>query len=397
VLRAGAVLATVQVALAVVLLVVASLATRSVIALVNLELGFEDDGVLTLRIELPAGSGEAPDAAASGAIAFFEQTRAGIAAVAAVESVAWTSRLPLEGGETNRSIAIEGRPEGSEADVAWVGTTVVTPGYFVTLGIPVTRGRPFERGDDARGRPVALVSEAAALRYWEGEDPVGARVKLGGLEADAAWLEVVGVVGDTRNPDADQPPAPQLYLPLAQNPTSAMALVARTRADEPVIDRIRQAIWDVTPDQPIDDVRTMGEVLYDDFAGDISAIGLMVFFALVALALSTTGVYAVIAANVSRRQREIGIRMALGARQGRVMVMVLRQGVAPVVIGLLIGLAGASVVAQLIAGALFGVGPRDPATFASVPALLLAVGLVASLMPALRATRVDPREAVQAE
>ncbi len=389
----GSTLAALQVSLAVVLLVVASLASRSVIALLDLELGFDGDNLLTLRVELPV-----PDAEASRAASFFERSLTNIETTAAVEMAAWTSHLPLTGGEPNRSISIEGKPAAAEADVPWVAAVVITPDFFRTLGIPLSRGRGLAATDNLDARRTALVSEAAVERYWAGGDPLGDRVKIGGLEADGPWLEIVGVVADIRNPDADQPPEPHLYLPFAQNPAARMSLVARTRAaPAAAIDEVRQAIWRVDADQPIDNLRSMRQVLYDDLSGVIATIGLVVFFALVALALASAGVYSVISFSVSRRDREIGIRMALGAHHSNVLGMVLRQGVAPVIFGLALGLAAGFAASQTMAGMLFGVGPRDPVTFFGVPALLATVGLVASLVPAMRATRVDPLEAMRAE
>ena len=387
-------LAALQVALAVVLMVVSSLAVRTVTALVTMDLGFDATSVLTLRVELPRG------AYAEGAdkIMFFDRALTGIEATAGVERAAWVSHLPLLGGEPVQSVAIRGRGASSESDVPWLATVAVTPGFFETLRIPLLVGRPLSVDDNRDGVPVALVSEAAAQRYWAGASPVGDQIKLGGVDADSSWTEIVGVVADIRNPDADQPPEPHLYLPHAQSPASNMSLVARTGSDAAAATRgVRGAIWNVDNDQPIDDVRTMGQVLYEDFAGDISVAGLVATFGLVALSLATAGVYGMISYSVSRRDRELGIRMALGAGRSSVLTMVVRQGLAPVVFGLTLGLAAGFVVSRLMAGVLYGVGPNDPVTFLGIPALLATVGFLATLAPAIRATRIDPLEAIRAD
>jgi len=177
-----------------------------------------------------------------------------------------------------------------------------------------------------------------------------------------------------------------------------MSLVARTGTDAAATTAaVRQAIWRVDDDQPIDDVRTMGQVLYDDFSGDISIVGLVASFGLVALLLATGGVYGVISYSVSRRDREIGIRMALGAGRPSVLAMVVREGLAPVVAGLSLGLAGGFVASRMMAGILYGIGPYDPMTFIGVPAVLATVAVLASLVPAIRATRVDPLEVIRAD
>ena len=388
------VLAALQVALAVVLMVVSSLAVRTVTALVTIDLGFDAAEVLTLEVDLPRAS--YPEDADK--ILFFDRALTGIEAAANVEQAAWVSHLPLTGGEPIQSLAIEGKPAASEADVPWVATVTVTPGFFETLRIPLLAGRSLTNEDGPNARSVALVSEAAAGRYWAGGNPIGDRVKLGGTDSESDWLEIIGVVADIRNPDADQPPEPHLYLSHGQSPSSVMSLVARTRSDAAATTTaVRQAIWSVDDDQPIDDVRTMGQVLYDDFSGDISVVGLVASFGLVALLLATAGVYGVISYSVSRRDREIGIRMALGAGRPHVLAMIVRQGLTPVVVGLSLGLTGGFVASRLMAGILYGIGPNDPVTFIGVPAVLATVAVLASLVPAIRATRVDPLDVIRAD
>ena len=387
--RVRAALVALQVAMAVVLLVVGGLAVRSVIALTAIDLGFEADGILTLSVELPKNK----YADSEKILAFFESVTANVGVLPGVDAAGLTSHRPIIGGEPERSFHMEGRPAPTVADVPRAGVVVVTPGYFDILLLPLQRGRSLHASDDRNGSPVTVISAAAAARHWPGADPIGARLRVG-EQADDAWIEVVGVVADVRNADADQPPEPLIYLPLAQAPRERMALMVRGPQAANTLGSVQGAIWALDPDQPLEDVRTMERIVYDDLAGDIAMVGLLSFFALVALCMAVAGVYSVTAYSVSRRVREIGIRMALGAKAPQVLRMVMLRGLLPVAAGSALGLLGGALAANAMTGMLYGVEPLDPLTFFGVPTLLAVVALIATLVPAAEAAGVDPMQSL---
>lgn len=376
-----------QVAMAVTLLIVAGLATRSVAALLSVELGFDPDRLMSFRLTLDSvPTAEAPDR--------FEAFGAEIARLPGVRAVGLANVRPVVRAAPTQSLSIDGRPDG-DADRGSVERVVADPGLFATLGLPALRGRVIEQRDGADDLPVAVIGRAAADRYWPEGDPIGERIRLG--ERDA-WRTVVGVVADVRNADADRPPEPRVYVPLAQAPTSAMAFLVRTEgAPADLADAMRAAIWRLDPRQPVDDMRTMARIRIDDLAGDLAIIGLLACFALVAFVLSVAGVYSIVSYSVTQRTREIGIRMAVGARAGDVRRLVTRQGVRMVAGGAAIGLAAGLLLSRLISGMLYGISSLDPVTFVGVPMALLAVGLLAAAVPARRATRLDPALTLRAE
>ncbi|HEY7820517.1 MAG TPA: FtsX-like permease family protein, partial [Vicinamibacteria bacterium] len=291
------------------------------------------------------------------------------------------------GSGPNQLFEIAGRAFADPRASPSAATVVVSPGFFSTLEIALLEGRDFESADTAASAPVAIVSRAARERYWPERSPLGQRLRLGGGD----WLEVVGVVSDVRNSDADQPPEPHLYLPYSQSPERSMALLLRAERDPLALaPSATGAIRAIDPVLPIDDVRTMEQVIFDDLAGDFAAIGLMAYFTLVALGLAAAGIGAVVSHSVSERSREIGIRMAIGAKAGEVLAMILRQGMLPVAVGLVVGAVASLALTRAMASMLYGVSPTDPATYLVTTALLAAVALAASLFPALRAARTDP-------
>ena len=257
--------------------------------------------------------------------------------------------------------------------------------------MPFISGRMITTADTADAPPVAVISQTMATRYWGSEDPVGARITLGDAASNPAWTAVVGVVGDVRNDDIDQPPLPQVYLPLAQQPRRSMALLVRTAADPSLLaGAVRQAVWSLDANQPLSDVRTMDDVLYADTLGSRIVIGVLGVFAFLAFSLAAVGIYGVVAYAVSQRTKEVGIRMALGADRRDVVRLIVGQGMLPVMAGMLVGVAISLGVTRLIASLLYQVSPTDPLTFGAVTVLLGVTALVASLIPAIRAGRVDP-------
>ncbi|NKB88725.1 MAG: FtsX-like permease family protein [Acidobacteria bacterium] len=382
-----------QVTLALTLLIVSSLAVRSVIALVSIEPGFDPSSTLTMWLDTRDTDSAAED---SELRALHTEIVRAAGDVPGVDSAAVVSRRPFIGGQERVAYLIDGMPEPTEADTPRSTLTRVSSGFLDVTRVPLESGRAIELNDDSLSLPVVVVNRAARERYWSGRDPVGDVIRVN----REAWpaLRVVGVVGDLRNPDADQPPEPALYVSLDQFPVPNFALMTRVRSNaEDHRNAIVAAVRGGAPGIPVEDVRTMEQVLHDDLSGDMAIISLFTFFALVALGLATVGIYSVIAYTVNGRLREIGIRMALGARTPDVRRMVLRQGLMPVGIGIAFGLTAAAGISQLITGALYGVTPTDPVTFIGAPSLFVAVAILACLLPARRAAGVDPVESLRNE
>ena len=377
------VMVAVEVALSLVMLVVAGLASQSVANVSGIELGFEPRGVLTFRMD-PSPRKYADDGDRR---LFYRAVLDRLASIPGVSSAALSTYRPLEGGEPSQSFRILGTEAADASRLPTTMTTWATPGYFSTLGIPVLRGREFNERDDSRGRRVAVINQAAFELYWGGRDSLGSEILL---SAETAPWQVVGVVGNQRNPDADQPPLPQVFFPVDQQPPPSLAVLLRSAGDPAqLLPAVRSELAAIDADEPIFDTRTMDEIVYDDQAGDYAVIGLMNFFSLVALGLAAAGIYGVTAFSVSRRDQEFGVRLAVGASHRDLLAMVLRQSLLPVMIGLAVGLLAAFWFSQLISGMLYGVTASDPLTFGSVILGLLLVSSTASLLPALRTTRMD--------
>jgi putative ABC transport system permease protein len=310
--------------------------------------------------------------------------------VPGVEIAGATSRLPLLPGNSTRGIVVRDAPPNAQL-VAHYRTA--SPDYFRAMGIPLLRGRGFEEADREDRPFVAVVSASAVQRFWPGRDALGERFAINEPE-----ITIVGVVGDVRNDDIDAPPLPMVYVPLAQRASREMTIVMRTAGDPTAyVEQARAAIAAIDPTQPIYDVKSMAQILVEDLRQSVVLIGIIGIFALVALALAALGIYGVVAHAVAQRTHEIGVRMALGAAVGDVIRLVVRQGLVPVVAGLLIGMAAGVAVSQVMRGVLYGVTPGDPITYATAAIVLTAVALLACVAPARRATRVDPIMAIRAE
>jgi putative ABC transport system permease protein len=393
--RARSTLVISEVALALVLLIGAGLLINSFVRLQSVDPGFRSDNLLTMSVVLP--DTKYPDA--SRRAAFYDQTLARVGALPGVESAAVVTRLPLTFKGNANSYSVEGFPEPSPDQRPIAVTRVISPDYFRAMGIAVLRGRHFTPQDREDSGNVVVVNETFANRYWPGDDPVGKRIKMGSLSSDAPWLTIVGVAADVRQFELSAPPRPQMYLPYTQlDFFSPRDLVVRTASDPLALaTAVRNEVWAVDPDQPVSNVRTMGSIVAESLARQRFSMLLLAIFAGVALALAAVGIYGVLSYTVTQRTREIGIRMALGAERRDVMRLVVGQGFRLVVIGLAIGIVAALGLSRLMASLLFGVSPSDPATFLAVPAVLAAVALVASYVPARRATRVDPMRALRYE
>ena len=389
--RTTRLLVTAQVAMAVALLIVAGLATRTLLAVERLTPGFDMTNVLTASVTLPDSM--APDAARR----WIEESLDRARRLPGVITAGATSRLPFAGSRwnTNRGLEIEGQSVAS-SEGRWAVDYVITPGLFESLRVRLTEGRLFDATDGPGTQPVAIVNQAMARRFWPSGSPIGARLRQGGSEAE--WRTVVAVVADIRNDDADQPPLPYLYVPLAQEPVRTVSMAIRTAGDPALLaEPLRQAIAAFDSDQPLYDVRTMVEVWESDLQATRMLIQVMGALALIALGLAGLGVWGVAAQSVGQRTREIGVRVALGANAAQVGRLIAWQGFVPIAVGLAIGLVAGLGLGRLMRSILFQVTPTDSVTLVSTLALLAVVGLAATLGPALRAARLDPLVALRTE
>jgi putative ABC transport system permease protein len=386
-----------EVALALILLIGAGLLIKSFMRLRNVDAGFNSENLLTMKVVLPRL--KYPDHARR--TAFFDQLLERIGSLPGVQSAGVITNLPLTFKGNNNGIAIEGRPEPPPDEVPIVITRVISPEYFRTMKIPLLAGRQFSPQDRRDTTGVVIVSESTARQFWPGEDALGKRIKMGGFNSEAPWLSVVGIVRDVRQFELDIDPKPQVYFPYTQVPYAYMAprdLVVRTAVDPlSLAAAVRSEVWAIDKEQPVSNISTMEQILYASVAQQRFNMLLFAIFAVVALVLAAVGIYGVISYSVTQRTHEIGVRMALGASSGDVMRLVVGQGFKLVSVGVAIGLAAAFVLTRFMQSMLFGVGATDPITFAAISAVLVAVAMLASYVPARRATKVDPMIALRYE
>ena len=385
-----------EIALSVILLAGAGLLLRSLHRLESVDPGFETERLLTFNLTLPMN----PYRDIPRRTVFFESVLDRVRAVPGVTAAAATSELPFDPGKVPQNFLVEGeRPvdPGREPEVMSRG---VSPGYFGTLGIPLRRGRALEATDTAGGEPVGVVNEAAVRALFHGTDPIGRRVAWARAQP-RVWMRVVGVAGDVRGDGLDADDTPAFYTPMAQEsrPWRTWMNVAVRSSIPPaaLTESIKREVAHVDKDVPVTRVRAMNELREDSFAARHFTLALLGAFAMVAMVLAGIGIYGVMAYAVSRRTREIGLRMALGARAEDVVRLVLGQALGVTLAGVAAGLAGALALRRLVASMLFGVGPGDPATLTIVAAMLAVVALAAGYVPARRASRVDPAVALRAE
>jgi len=394
-----AVLAGVQMALAVLLLLGAGLMLRTLDALMRIDLGFQPENVLTLQLRPPEASYAKPEAV----VAFYRALLERVRGLPGVRAAGLVRSLPLAASIGDWGLDIEGFVEspGRNAKGDW---QVVSDGAFEALGERLLRGRTLRPGDTAEALPVALVNETLARTYWPGEDPIGKRMRMGS-NAKRPWLTVVGEVKDERHNGVTASIKEKFFVPYAQFPAArggdaarGMTLVVRAAADPMrLVNPIRAEVHRLDPRLPIANVRLMTDVVDASMATPRLTGSLLSIFAGLALVLAAIGVAGVLAYLVSRRRREIGIRMALGASRVNVLGLILRRGLAYAGAGILAGVAAALFLTRLMEGLLFGVAPRDPLTFLMVSVILLVIAAAASLIPALRASRVDPLEALRSD
>ena len=307
--------------------------------------------------------------------------------------------LPLSASGFGLTFAIGGRPETSGPDEPRAQVRVATPDYFRAMGIPLLRGRGFTDADRAGTPRVLLISQETARRYWPNEDPIGQKLLTGwGSGDDRFGGTIVGIVGDVRQFSLAQAPTAHIYGLFAQRPLDEMSIVMRSAsAPATVLAAAREVVHGLDSELPLYDARPLDDLVRESIAERRFYALLLATFAGLALVLAAVGIYGVIGYSVQQRRRELGIRIALGATRKRVILMVMRQGMALTLIGAIAGLAGAGVLTRVLSGQLFGVSASDPLTFLAVPAILIAVALVACVVPARRALKVDPASAIRAE
>jgi putative ABC transport system permease protein len=379
-------------ALTVVLLSGAGLMMRTLHKLYTADPGFRTERLLSFGwvIQGPTFS----DAGAR--IQVTERALERLAALPGVTTVGLVNPLPLSGGGNQSGFRVEGTEDPGPGRLPSTEVGTINPDYFTTMRIPLLAGRPFTTGDRADSAPVTIIDTTLAERFFPGESPLGRRIRFGGT--DNPWMEIVGVVGHIQNYGIGQTTRFQLYRPFTQGPASGPSFVLRTSMDPAALaPAVRQAMREVDPTLPIFNVRTMDEVFDRTVATQRLALALLGVFAGLALLLAGVGLYGVLSYAVGRRTREFGVRLAIGATPRALLGHVLAGGFKLAAIGLGIGLGGALVLARLMRGMLYEVPPHDPLTLAAVAALLLAVGLLACWLPARRATRVNPIEALRAE
>jgi len=382
-----------EVALAVILLVGTGLLVRSLSALSSENPGFETESRLVLTTPLP----RAKYATTEDILAFKDAAGARLRALPGVESVALTSLIPLEGSDQIWGFWREERAAPGVQDDGSALFYRVGPGYFETMGIPILSGRGIQESDRSDSHLVVVISASLAEQHFPGENPLGRRIKFG-RDADDLPVEIVGVAGDVQHYVLGESSVPQVYLPFTQRPTGDVSWVIKASIPPAGLTAgVRDAIHAVDPDQPLLNLLPADALIADAVSLPRFRTLLMTGFGLTALLLSVIGLYGIMAYSVSRRMKEIGVRMALGATRGSVLGLVVGEGLPLLGVGLLIGLGGALALSRILESMLFGVGARDLAVFTAVPVTLAAVAVAAMLIPARRATRVDPVETLGGE
>ena len=390
-LREGLVVA--QIALALVLMTQVGLIGRTTWRLHHLERGFDADQLLTLRMNLAEASYDEPRKVHD----FYSRALERVHAVPGVISAGTTTQLPVADRETTVEFSIQGMPAPQPESQPRAARAGVSADYLKTMRVSIVRGRGIARTDLNDSARVALVSQEAAQRYWPNRDPIGQHIAF--RDAPDEWLEVVGIAGDVRNHNVGSGPTPQIYVPGSWRTERFAGFVVRSAGADPaqLAPAIRAEIAQLDRTQPVYDVRSMQRVLVEDLGGTYLVTGMLIVFAIVALLLAAAGVYGLVSFSVSQRTREIGLRMALGARPATILGMIVARGSVPMTIGLIIGAAGTAALVTLTAEALNDVDPRDPLGYIAVGLPLVAIALLATYIPARKATRVDPLTAIRAD
>ncbi len=376
-----------QLALSLVLLIGAALLLQSFRNLLSVNPGFRAENVLMAELALP----EQKYKEKADVQSFFEQLRHNVSSVPGVQAVELCQVVPFSGDGQGGPFSVEGVQQEQEK-VAWLRSS--TPGYFAAMGMPVVNGRSFESTDTDKSLPVAIVDEKLAQMYPSQGDLVGKRIRIGG----DPWLTIVGVVPNVKNRRLDEDAWPYIYRPYSQWVRRNTMLVIRSSVDPSAITgNVRQEVAKLDPELPLSNVSTIQAAMDRSLLTKRLTNLLLAGFAVTALLLALTGIYGVMSLNVANRRNEFGIRLALGAQRSNVLRMMLGQGLRLAVVGVALGLLGAMALTRLLKGLLFGISSSDPWTFAVIAVLLVGVALLACLIPARRATNVNPLDALRSE
>jgi predicted permease len=391
-------LVVLQFALTVVLLAGAGLMMRSFFAAQKLNSFVRPQSVFTFRIQLPEGKGgryETPETRRQ----LFDQLLPRLQALPGVTQVAAVTNFPGL-GSNERDLEIEGRPAPDSKQLPRVSFLVETPGYLPAIGLPLLTGRGFAATDGAPGKEAAIVSRAFAAKHWPGESAVGKRFRFVEKDKPVLWMTVIGVAADLEQNPNDQKTPPLVHVTYQQEPWGWMGVMLRGSSDPALLaGQVRAAVQKLDPDLPLFEVRTLSTAL-EKRRWFLRVFGtLFAVFAATGLLMASVGIYAVVAQTTARRTREIGIRMALGATAANISRLVLSRGLAQLLLGLVLGLGGAFAATRLMdnVGFLIGTSPHDPVVFVGITLLLIAIGLVACWLPARRAARIAPTEALRTE
>jgi predicted permease len=384
--RTRAVLVIAEVGLSLVLLLGAGLLVKSFARLMNVSPGFDPDHLLTFTIGLPSSADSVHQ------LAFYQQVLEHLQTLPGVKAVGAVSRLPLAGGNSSRGFSVPGNANAYNADIR-----VSTPDYFRTMGIPLLKGRNFSESDVGSSLNVAVINEALARAVFPGEDPIGKQ--LTNFGPDSLTLQIIGVIGNVRHVGLDTAPNSEIYQVLGQAQWPSMFVAIRSATADPtsITSAAQRAVWSANQDVPLANIRTMQEVIANSVQRRRFSMLMLTMFATVAMLLAAIGLYGVMSYSVAQRTKEIGIRMALGARRPDVLALVVKQGMALVFAGIAAGTILSLATTRLISGMLFGITATDPLTFAGVAALLSVVAFLANYLPARRAASVDPMVALRYE
>ncbi len=382
-----------EVAIAVILLVGAGLMSQSFRKLLSVDAGYDTKNLLVLHLALP--DSKFPEQPMR--LAFIDRLIERVRALPGITAASVTTTNPMDAARIGTMVSFEDFPPADPADALFANHRVVSPQYLGTLGTKLVRGRLLTEQDRADGQPVVVISDEMADVHWKGQDPIGKRVKRGTYDSENTWMTVVGVVRDIMdNGDI----APTWYVPYTQHPfpTENVSLVVRT-ASEPgsFVPAVRQAVAELDKEQPVYDIATMEDLVSESYSEQRFSMLLFTMYAGLGLVLALVGIYGILTYSVIQQRHELGLRMALGAQRGDLLRRVLRQGASLTALGVVIGLAGAFVLTRYLTSMLHEVSPTDPKTYLGIAASALLVALLASYLPARRATKVDPMVAFRYE